>query len=196
MTIDELIKFTESHDVFDVNLGISSLNSNYDVSEDFKMVLRKQFCFGGFKKCIRLGGMGQGDFISYSSIVFWKQGKNQYPKGSISYVQSCSVYFSHLVPVAIVVFGETIYKRKSTIASDIGFQKETVVEGSSVPHSGWEEFFSTLKTELESNKIQVLDFNELSNNYVSSFTYISGLELDPPKNLLCALFHGGIDYDY
>ena len=196
MTIEELIKLSESQDVFDVSLGFSSLNSNYDVSEEFKEYLYKELCFDGFKSCVRLGGMGQGDFVSYSSIVLWKKGKNQYPKGGLSYVKSCSVYFSHVAPIAIIVFGETVYTKKSTIAVDIGFQKDTVVKGSTNPHIGWEPLLTSLKDKLELIKIKVFDFNELSRNTVSSFDYISGLELEPPKNLLGALYHGGIDYDY
>lgn len=176
--------------------GIDQVMIDYDPSSEFEDFINHDLSFKGYRKNVKFGGYGQGDFFSYSSITFWLKGKNQYTQGGISVVKSCCIYISHLAPIVIFNYATTQWLNKSTCAPDLGWEGENIPLESEEPYSGWEIFDQELKERLALHGFKVINKKVLLQAGIENTELVYDLDFDISPNMLNALFYSGIDYSY
>ncbi len=203
MEIDQIKKTVELPESERSFPGFLCLDNEYTVNSKFEEYINSLEAEGFLTDCF-IGGVGQGDFYSHSAIIFWKKGKNHYNKGGFSYVKTCTIYFSHIAPIAIINYSESKWSKaqrrrrgkKVASISSLGYEGDNNISISGLIHDGWEKFDTEIRKQLALPNLWICEKSMLEAIKISKFEYFPGLELKQPSNLMAALFHSGIDWEY
>lgn len=196
MEIEEL-KTLVNNDEFSSKKGfINHFVGSYEPSKKLVDFYENALNIDGFRKQIFYGGYGQGDFWSYSSLVYWKSPRDVVNRKGTAYIKSCCLFLSYLAPVAIISYGDVIWNRRKVLIPEIGFEKKCEISGNHNPHNGWETLDITLREKLKEVNIEVYEHELLSEIDFNGTTLLDGLDFELSGDLLSSLFYSGRDWDY
>ena len=184
---------------------MSCFDECYDLSQQFQQFLNNGLVVEGYRSDYCFAGCPQGIYESYSAKIFWQQGNPTYQKKGRCCIPTSTIYISAIAPIAIVIYRDSIFGKGSYLSTGrrgrvavmegIGWEGDYTIDSIS-PTQIWWEFEEQIKQILATNNIKVVSPEVLKHHQIEKFAYFPGLELESPQNLLEALFHGGINYDY